>query len=176
MGLMSLVEAAAKFASMEADLAVTQHAIIERACEMVAKAAKAALGTYQFGWAPLAPSTIARKSRGDSPLLETGELRDSIHWSIHGNEGSVGSDLDKAQWMEIGTRAIPPRPFLSAAARDQEREIQIMAGRAVAACLRGEGIYSSAMRDLLHLIHTVKRIGKEINDLIPDAEDYQKEN
>jgi hypothetical protein len=153
-----------------------RSAIVERACEIVAQAAKAALGTYDFGWVSLSAETIARKARGDSPLLETGELRDSIHWTVHGNEGSVGSDLDKALWQELGTRSIPPRPFLSGAARDQERAIQIMAGRAVAACLRGEGIYSSEMRDLLHMIHTVKRIGEKIIDAIPDAEDYKERN
>jgi hypothetical protein len=108
--------------------------------------------------------------------VRDGELRDSIHWTVHGSEGSVGSDLDKALWMELGTRAIPPRPFLSAAARDQERAIQKMAGRAVAACLRGEGLASSEMRDLRHMIHTVKRIGEEIVDAIPDAEDYKERN
>jgi hypothetical protein len=36
------------------------------------------LGTYDYGWPLLKPQTIARKETGDSPLLETGDLRDSI--------------------------------------------------------------------------------------------------
>ena len=51
---------------------------VEKACRMVEKEAKRAIGTYLFEWEPLKPETVARKTTGDSPLLETGELRDSI--------------------------------------------------------------------------------------------------
>jgi hypothetical protein len=65
----------AKLKAIDADLKITSGAIVARACQMVANAAKDALGTYEFGWVSLKPETIARKMRGDSPLLETGELR-----------------------------------------------------------------------------------------------------
>jgi NAD(P)-dependent dehydrogenase (short-subunit alcohol dehydrogenase family) len=38
---------------------------------------------------------------GDTPLSETGELRDSIQYTVHGYEGAVGSDNDKALWHEL---------------------------------------------------------------------------
>jgi hypothetical protein len=62
-------------------LNLAEHVIVEQACKMISDTAKDALGTYIFGSAPLAESTIAQKARGDSPLLETGELRDSIHYN-----------------------------------------------------------------------------------------------
>src|SRR6202051_2068426 len=88
-------------AVLEADMRAAEHAIIMKACIMIANAAKEALGTYEFGWVSLKPETIARKVRGDSPLLETGELRDSISWNASGRVGHVGSDLDEALWMEF---------------------------------------------------------------------------
>jgi hypothetical protein len=66
---------------VERDMKVAESLIIAKACEMVANAAKEALGTYEFGWVSLAPETTVRKMRGDSLLLETGELRDSVQWA-----------------------------------------------------------------------------------------------
>lgn len=114
-GVYSIVGFVAKLKAIEHDMNELGPAIVAKACEMVANAAKEALGTYDFGWVSLAPETIARKIRGDSPLLETGELRSSISWNSRGNEGHVGSNLDKAVWMEFGTSKIPPRSFLAAA-------------------------------------------------------------
>jgi phage gpG-like protein len=83
----------------------------------VAERAKAAIGTYEFGWPQLKPETIAQKATGDSPLLETGELRESITSSAertpYGAEGVVGSSEKKALWHELGTSKV--RPFLSEA-------------------------------------------------------------
>ena len=162
MGLMTLAEAAAKFAAVAIEVNLAEHAIVEQACKMISDTAKDALGTYIFGWAPLAESTVARKARGDSPLLETGELRDSIHYTVRGNSGEVGSDLDKAVWMELGTKSIPPRPFLSSAARDREREIQAMAGRAVYAVIAGKGMGSSEVEHLIHALKTVKHAAHDM--------------
>jgi hypothetical protein len=160
-GLMTLVGAAAKFTALAIDVEMMEREVIRAACEMVAQAAKAALGTDGYGWPALSPNT---KKTQPGMLLETGELRDSIQWVAHGKQGEVGSNLDKAVWMEYGTRTIPPRPFLRGAARDQERAIQLMAGKAVAAVLRGEGLASSSMHDLLHVLHIIKHVAKEIGD------------
>ena len=154
----------AKLAAIDRDLKITNEAIVARACELVATAAKDALGTYEFGWVSLAPETIARKMRGDSPLLETGELRASIEWQASGLKGEVGSNLDKAVWMEFGTSRIPARPFLSAAAMQMEGEIHKMAARAVMAVIAGKGLHSSEMGELLHLLRHVGHAVKEAAD------------
>lgn len=84
---------------------------------------KRVLGTYDYGPVPLKPATIARKQTGDSPLLETGELRDSVEKSVGNHEAMIGSDNPKATWHVLGTPTIPPRDFMSGAARLKEAEI-----------------------------------------------------
>lgn len=79
--------------------------------------AKAVIGTYAYGWPALKPATVARKATGDSPLLETGHLRDSIaqraELAAGGAEGVVYSSDKIAVYQEFGTsRGIPPRSFL----------------------------------------------------------------
>jgi hypothetical protein len=112
--------------------------------------------------------------RGDSPLLETGELRDSIQWNSSGNTGAVGSNLDKAVWMELGTSKIPPRSFLAAAARQQEDLIHKMAARAVMAVMRGEGLHSSELGELLHVLKHVGHALKEAADTLLEPDDNEK--
>jgi phage gpG-like protein len=172
----TLLRFAAHLAVTQRDMNETSHAIVARACQMVANAAKEALGTYEFGWVSLAPETIAHKMRGDSPLLETGELRDSIQWNSSGNEGHVGSNLDKAAWMELGTSKIPPRPFLAGAAAQQEELIHKMASKAVHAVLRGEGLHSSEMLELLHLLKHVGHAVGEAMDKILDGPKDEDDN
>ena len=90
--------------------------IVEQACRIVEKKAKDAIGREHEEWPDLAESTIADKQRHGfptpKPLLRTGEMRDSIEHTVHGNEGCVGSNNDKAVWQELGTGRIPPRSFL----------------------------------------------------------------
>jgi phage gpG-like protein len=86
--------------------------------EVAAEFAKSAIGGYSLGWPPLQPDTIARKSTGDSPLLESGELRDSItaeaELTPFGAEGAVGSNDPIAVFHEAGTSRVPPRPLYGA--------------------------------------------------------------
>jgi hypothetical protein len=93
---------------------------LDKVGELASTMAVHYLGTYQEGWAPLKPETIASKATGDSPLLETGKMRDSIDhyvnpFSAFAMEVVVGSTDKKAVWQEMGTSRIPPRPFLSLA-------------------------------------------------------------
>jgi phage gpG-like protein len=82
----------------------------------------------------MSPETLKRKNGINTPLLETGELRDSITWNSDATEGYVGSNNPKAIWQELGTsRGIPPRPFIARAAVQMEGEVDKMAERAVAA-------------------------------------------
>jgi hypothetical protein len=50
------------------------------------------------------------------PWLRTGALRDSIGHEVDGAVAVVGSSSDVAVDQELGTRAIPPRPFLASTA------------------------------------------------------------
>jgi hypothetical protein len=103
----------------------------------------------------------------DTPLLETGELRASIEWNSHGNEGHVGSNNDKAVWHELGTAKIPPRSFLVGAAVRMEPKIHIMAAKAVHAVMRGEGLHGSAMLELLHVLkHVAHEVGKTLKEAL----------
>lgn len=103
---------------------------MEQVGELVETEAKRALGTHDYEWPELQPATIARKATGDSPLLETGEMRDSIGHIAEARSVSIGSNDDKAVWQELGTARIPPRPFLQGAALHKKKEILSIIGDA----------------------------------------------
>jgi phage gpG-like protein len=67
--------------------------------------------------------------RTDSPLLETGDLRDSIERDVQHGVAFVGSNNPKALWHEFGTSRIPPRPFLEGAANAKHAEIGKLIGQ-----------------------------------------------
>lgn len=93
------------------------------------------IGTYQPGWAPLAPSTIRRKARGlrklrkarqsrmgwgpDTPLLDLGRMRNSTRFSLRASSvivtmnspiGYHEQDLDVS---DIGPlQRMPARPVM----------------------------------------------------------------
>ncbi len=140
---------AAHLLTIEADLELAQEVCVEKACRMVEKEAKTAIGTYRFDWTPLKPETVARKARGDTPLLETGELRDSIEHVV-GREGTevvgyVGTNDPVAKYHELGTRTIPPRSFLGEAAMRQEHKIHEMMERTIAATFDHGAIIESCV-------------------------------
>ena len=163
-GVMSLVEAAAMFSNIEHKTEEMEHAIIVKACIMVAEEAKRVIGTYDYNWVPLAESTLKQKA-ADTPLLETGEMRDSIGWWSEGLEGQVGSNSDIAVYQELGTSHIPPRSFLVGAAQHMEDKIHTMAARAVRSVLGGSGLHSSEMAELLHVL---KHVGHELKETVKE--------
>ena len=58
---------------------------------MVKERAKGMIGNPNPGWPPLKPKTIAHKGGLALPLLETGEMRDSIeHTVVDASQGWVG--------------------------------------------------------------------------------------
>lgn len=135
---MNLVEGAALFAGMAFAYDEAVHDGLDDACKIVETEAKRVIGTYDYGWPPLAPSTLARKA-ADTPLLETGEMRASIEHQVQGKSGFVGSNDDKAVWQELGTsRGIPPRSFLGGAAMRKGAEVARALGDSVHSLLRGE--------------------------------------
>src|ERR1700682_5285481 len=88
---------------------------LEKFGEVVEIAAKAELGHYQPGWAPLAESTLADKAAKGfpvpSPLLRTGEMRDSIKhevnpFSAFAMSVTVGSTDKRGLFQEMGTSKI----------------------------------------------------------------------
>src|SRR3984893_10958930 len=94
MTMMSLGGLAAHFLTVKADMHYAEEVALEKVCVLLEKSAKSAIGTYKFSWTPLSPETIARKAGGDTPLLETGALRDSIQHNVdsNGKEAYVGTN------------------------------------------------------------------------------------
>jgi phage gpG-like protein len=123
----SLVGLATFVAEAVVEMDHAKHEALEKAAVIVEKGSKEAIGTYEFGWPPLAESTKEdRVNKGfaeDEPLLRTGELRDSIGHSVDGDTARVGSELDVALYQEVGTSKIPPRSFLMQSAVHHRDEI-----------------------------------------------------
>jgi hypothetical protein len=119
-------------ASNRENLRGVTRGALDHCALIIEKEAKRVIGTYEYGWPRLQPETIARKA-GDTPLLETGEMRDSIEHSVddNGEEAYVGSNNPKAVWQELGTRTIPARSFLMGAAMHMESQVHAIMGRSV---------------------------------------------
>lgn len=134
---MNLLQFAGVMAAAAAEIDHAMSEPLEKGCKKLEKSAKDAMGTYEFGWAPLKPETIARKARGDTPLVETGELRDSIEHNSDSKEGYVGTNNGKAVWHEFGTSKIPARPFLGGAVHAVGDEVMELFGVAVQKAIMG---------------------------------------
>jgi hypothetical protein len=170
---------AAEIPAIERDLHAAGPKIVERACQIIQKKAKAAIGKDHEMWPALAPSTIADKQQHGfptpKPLLRTGELRDSIQYVVHGVEGAVGSDLDLAVYQELGTSRIPPRSFLVSSAISSEDKIARMAAAATVSALSGYGHGARDVSEMLHLLHRAGHAIKELGeDLLGDDEENEE--
>ena len=120
---MNLLEAGALFANMAHAYDKNVQGALDEAGKIIQVEAKRVIGTYEYNWPPLKPETVARKANGDTPLLETGEMRESIERTVQDKSAFVGSNNDKAVWQELGTsRGIPPRSFLMGAAQHKGAE------------------------------------------------------
>ena len=121
------------FAALLTQIAVTTVAEqrgLEKAAVIVEKEAKRVIGTYDYGWTPLAESTLAHK-KADTPLLETGAMRDSIQHTVRGRAANIGSNSDIAVYQELGTAKIPARSFLAGAAAHKGKEVANAIGKEV---------------------------------------------
>lgn len=123
------------FANMAIALPRATHTAMEAACVVVEREARRVIGTYDYGWPQLAPSTQAdRVQQGfpaNEPLLRTGEMRDSIEHVSSPTEGRIGSNNPKAIWHELGTSRVPPRPFLSSALQHEAAHVVAIIGGTV---------------------------------------------
>ncbi len=129
---MSLLEFAAHISRAAIGLEPLIDDNLKKGCELFKDSAQTAIGTYRFNWPQLAPATLARKS-GNTPLLETGALKDSIVFNVSRGEAYVGTDHFVAAWQEFGTRTIPPRPFMGGALNEKGPHVQAVFGKALAA-------------------------------------------
>jgi hypothetical protein len=176
MGIMNLAEAAARMAAAAIDIEAAKRAALEEACLIVQGRAQNLIGHPNAYWAPLAPETLKRKDGINTPLLESGLLRSSItHTVIDSSHAEVGSDLDRALWMECGTsRGAPPRPFLSLAAHLEGPAVAKVVGKTMVAAI-GAGLAGSRVHDFLELARIAgeafHRVGELASDLVtPDEE------
>lgn len=106
-------------------LATVDETLNEHA-EKAVKEIKAEFGVYQPGkpgpdgtfpaWAPLKPQTIASKkvrTGEDVPLLDRGDLRDSVEWlNFSETLKLIGTYDENGVYHEYGTGTIPARPWL----------------------------------------------------------------
>jgi Bacteriophage HK97-gp10, putative tail-component len=147
----------AELSAIERDLHASGPKIVEEACKIIQKKAKAAIGKNDELWPQLAASTISDKAKHGfptpKPLLRTGELRDSIEYTVHGLEGEVGSNSPIAVFQELGTSRIPPRSFLVSSAIASEDKIHRMAAATTVAAFSGFGHNARDVREMLHLLH-----------------------
>lgn len=129
----TLLEGAAFFAAVQARLEGATKAAVTKSARLVRAEARRVLGTYDYGWPGLAESTVKRKTTGDSPGLETKQMRRSIQYSVSGSRmdwtATVGSNEPRALYFELGTRSQPPRSFLAGAAMRMEAQVHIICGR-----------------------------------------------
>jgi phage gpG-like protein len=175
MSVFSLAEFAAKLVASDVNLKVAETEVIAKGCAMVAERAKDIVGVPQSGWPPLSPETLKRKNGINTPLLETGELRDSITWNSDATEGYVGSNNPKAIWQELGTsRGIPPRPFITRAAVQMEGEVDKMAERAVAAAFEGTGVFGEVLRGLKETAHKLGEAAEDFNEMFQGGDDDKR--
>lgn len=131
MSEISLLGMASLLLNVKAHLEEGHKEALEKAGELCVEHAKAAIGTYEYGWPPLAESTMKHKS-ADTPLLESGAFRESIGYTISApNVCDVGTNDPKAEWFEFGTSKMPPRSVIAETGRRCEAEVVAIVGGSI---------------------------------------------
>jgi phage gpG-like protein len=173
---MNLLEAAARMAAAAIDIEAAKRAALEEACLIVEGRAKGLIGHPNDHWPPLAAETLRRKLNINTPLLESGAMRDSIsHTVIDSNHAEVGSNSEIAVIQSLGSsRGIPPRPFLSLAAHLEGPAVAKVVGRTIGGAISA-GLAGSRVHDFFELahiageaFHAVKELGEDL--VTPDEE------
>jgi HK97 gp10 family phage protein len=142
---------------------------LEAGAQMIRDEAKHVIGTYEFEWPQLAPATQAdREAKGypaNEPLLRTGEMRDSITYTIvtPGELAEIGSNSDIAVYQELGTATIPARPFLLSSAFYKEKAVARMIRDVVGAAVAGRSINGEIAK---LIAEAIKDVGKTARELV----------
>jgi hypothetical protein len=139
----TLSSAVAKFFILSSGAREIEESAVTVAAKFLLERAKAAIGTYEFGWVPLAPATIAGKG-ADTPLLETGQMRDSGFYEVHGPNAIIGFTDEKIVYHEYGTSRIPPRPVVGGTidkyGEHMAHLLAVSFGETIVEVLEGRGI------------------------------------
>jgi hypothetical protein len=174
MGIMNLAEAAIRFGVAAAAEKAAEQAALESACILIEMRAKNYIGVPHSWWPDLKPETLKAKGGINTPLLESGEMRDSIEHVVHHPSGFVGSNSDTAVYQELGTSRIPPRSFLGHAASESGEEVAKIVGTTVAgaigAALGGSSVLAAieALRFVGEALKPIKELGEDL--VTPDDE------
>jgi len=147
---------AAHLGQLEVAAEVAMREGLERAARVVEAEAKSEIGHYQtaagpfVAWAPLAPITVDQKERlgyapPDNPLLRSGAMRASIEHTVTQGMAVVGSTSDIAVYQELGTKTVPSRSFLGAAAARKSEEVAEILGAFVTKALIGQAATGLAL-------------------------------
>jgi phage gpG-like protein len=168
-GIVNLLQAAHHFHQLGVGWPKACHQALEIAARIVEGEAKRLIGTYnaQPRWPPLAESTLSHKA-ADTPLLETGELRNSIQHSSSPTVAHIGSNNPKAIWMELGTSRVPARSFLASALHAKEKLIVRAIGETVrdfitSVNLDGEFLHL-AIRAFEKIVHSLREAAEELSN------------
>jgi phage gpG-like protein len=112
------------------------HDAFEKASHILEVEIKSAIGTYKYGWPPIGPASVAK--HGDTPLLDTGQFQGSITHIANQHEAWIGTNDQRGWWFEMGTRKMPPRPFLSPALALKAHEVVVCFSSPVFATILGK--------------------------------------
>ena len=121
--------------------AAVSHEILDILGATVAGRIRSKFGVYQKGWPKLSETTIDRKGF-DSPLIDQGDLSQSISYDVHPTFVEIGSTDPVSRYQEFGTSfnpqgsPVPPRPFVGPAADEVMNELLPGIGAMVAATIR----------------------------------------
>ncbi len=136
-------------AGLPAAVSRAERVGLREAAETIADAARAKIGEYQGAsgpfpaWRQLAESTQEDRARKgytpNDPLLRTGEMRASIKTAVGADSAAVGSNSEIAVYQELGTKTIPPRPFLGPAGFENAEKVAHDIGARVARAVAGKG-------------------------------------
>ena len=167
----SLVGMAAKLAAVAVETEIASHHALAAAATIVRAAARDAIGNPNNGydWPPLAESTLARKD-ANTPLYETGKLRDSIEITMGFRRAWVGSNEDNAVWQEFGTDRIPPRSFIRLAGVESEDAIHEITTATVGRAFAGHKAGSVVMS----VLRGIKEVADSASDIIDLAQQGRK--
>ena len=125
-----------KYERREQNLLKIVGRFIEKESKEIIGHRQSGVGDGYGAWPDLAEATKVEKERlGDGsganewqPLLRTGEMRDSISFSVAQHKVYIGAMSDIMIYQEKGTARIPPRPVLGLAMYKEKVKMRFAIG------------------------------------------------